>query len=133
TAQLASKNLDPSEKMVLGGMDGIRAYPQGEGFGDEGYLARLELRRLLPGLSDHVPGQVHLIGFVDSGHVTINKNPWYAGSNSENLRSAGVGVTWVDPGDFSVRMYYARKLGSQRAISAPDRSGRFWIQLIKYF
>lgn len=133
TAQLASKNLDPSEKMVLGGMDGIRGYPQGEGFGDEGYLARLELRRLLPGLSDHVPGQVHLIGFVDSGHVTINKNPWYAGSNSENISSAGVGVTWVDPGDFSVRMYYARRLGSQRAISAPDRSGRFWIQLIKYF
>ncbi len=133
TGQLASKNLDSSEKMVLGGMDGVRAYPQGEGFGDEGYLARLEARLLLAGLSGHVPGQVHLIGFVDSGHITINKHPWYTGPNSRTLSSVGVGLTWDDPGDFSVRTYYAHKLGSESAISAPDRSGRFWIQVIKYF
>jgi hemolysin activation/secretion protein len=133
TGQLASKNLDPSEKMVLGGMDGVRAYPQGEGFGDQGYQVSLEARLLLAGLSNHVPGQVHLIGFVDNGHVTINKHPWYAGFNSETVSSGGVGMTWDDPGDFSVRTYYATKLGSQRAISAPDRSGRFWIELIKYF
>ena len=133
TGQLASKNLDSSEKLVLGGMDGVRAYPQGEGFGDEGYLASLEARLLLAGLSDHVPGQVHLLGFVDTGHITINQHPWYAGSNSRTLSSVGVGATWDDPGDFSVRTYYARKLGSEGAISAPDRSGRFWIQVIKYF
>ena len=133
TGQLASKNLDPSEKLVLGGMDGIRAYPQGEGFGDAGYLASLEARLLLVGLSAHVPGQVHLLGFVDTGHITINESPWYAGSNSRTLSSVGVGATWEDPDDFSVRAYYAQKLGSERAISAPDRSGRFWIQLIKYF
>ena len=133
TGQLASKNLDPSEQMVLGGMGGIRAYPQGEGYGDHGYLASLEARLLLVGLSAHVPGQVHLLGFVDTGHITINENPWYAGSNSRTLSSVGVGATWEDPGDFSVRAYYARKLGSERAMSAPDRSGRFWIQLIKYF
>jgi hemolysin activation/secretion protein len=133
TGQWASTNLDPSEKMVLGGMDGVRAYPQGEGFGDEGYMASLEARLLLAGLSDHVPGQVHLLGFVDTGHVTIDKHPWFAGSNSRNLSSVGVGLTWDDPNDFSVRTYYARKLGNENAISAPDRSGRFWIQVIKYF
>jgi len=133
TGQLASKNLDPSEKLVLGGMDGIRAYPQGEGFGDEGYMASLEARLLLVGLSDHVPGQVHLLGFVDNGHVTINQHPWYVGSNSRTLSSVGVGATWDTPGDFSVRTYYAHKLGSESALSAPDRSGRFWIQGVKYF
>ena len=133
TGQWASTNLDPSEKMVLGGMDGVRAYPQGEGFGDEGYTASLEARLLLAGLSDQVPGQVHLLGFVDTGHVTIDKHPWFAGSNSRSLSSAGVGLTWDDPNDFSVRTYYAHKLGSENAISAPDRSGRFWIQVIKYF
>lgn len=133
TAQLASKNLDPSEKMVLGGMDGIRAYPQGEAFGDEGYLASLEARLLLAGLSERVPGQVHLLGFVDTGSVTINKNPWFAGDNDRSLSATGVGLTWVDPGNFAVRTYYARKLGSEDAISAPDKSGCFWIQAIKYF
>jgi hypothetical protein len=32
-----------------------------------------------------------------------------------------------------VRAYYARKLGGEAAQSAPDRSGRFWIQAVKYF
>ena len=133
TGQLATKNLDPSEKFVLGGMDGARAYPQGEGLGDEGYLVDLEARYLLAGLSEHVPGQVQLLGFVDTGHVTINKNPWYAGPNGRSLSSVGVGVSWSEPGNFLVRAYYARKLGSEPAISAPDKSGRFWIQAIKYF
>jgi hemolysin activation/secretion protein len=133
TGQLASKNLDPSEKMVLGGMDGARAYPQGEAFGDQGYLGSLEAALLLGGLSTHVPGQVHLLTFVDGGHITINKNPWNAGDNSRTLSSAGVGLTWDDPGNFAVRTYYARKLGSEDATSAPDRSGRFWIQAIKFF
>lgn len=133
TGQLASKNLDQSEKMVLGGMDGIRGYPQGEAFGDQGYLARLEASRLFAGLSNRVPGQVHLLAFVDGGHITINKNPWNAGDNSRTLSSGGVGLTWDDPGNFAVRTYYAHKLGGEDATSAPDKSGRFWIQAIKFF
>jgi hemolysin activation/secretion protein len=133
SGQVASKNLDPSEKMVLGGMDGVRGYPQGEAFGDQGYLATVEASLLLAGLSGHVPGQVHLLGFVDNGRVTINKNPWFIGDNTRTLSSAGVGLTWDDPGNFAVRTYYASKLGGEDALSAPDKSGRFWIQAIKYF
>ncbi|MET0893073.1 MAG: ShlB/FhaC/HecB family hemolysin secretion/activation protein, partial [Pseudoxanthomonas sp.] len=131
--QVASGNLDASEKLVLGGMDGVRAYPQGEGFGDEGFVATLEARLLLAGLSERVPGQVHVLGFVDGGRITADKDPWYAGSRDRDLSGAGVGLTWEEPGDFAVRTYYAGKLGSEDAISAPDRSGRFWIQAIKYF
>jgi hemolysin activation/secretion protein len=133
SGQLASKNLDPSEKLVLGGMDGIRAYPQGEAFGDEGYVANIEGRLLLTGVSARVPGDVHLLGFVDAGHVRINRNPWDASPNARDLTGAGVGVSWSDPGNFSVRALYAARLGSEEAMSAPDRSGRFWIQAIKYF
>ena len=35
--QFASKNLDISEKMGLGGMYAVRAYPVGEAYADEGY------------------------------------------------------------------------------------------------
>jgi hemolysin activation/secretion protein len=133
SGQLASKNLDPSEKFVLGGMDGVRAYPQGEGFGDEGYIASVEASLLLAGLSAHVPGEVHVLGFVDGGHITINKNPWFVGDNERTLGSYGVGMTWDAPGNFAVRTYYAWKLGNEDAISAPDKNGRFWIQAIKYF
>jgi hemolysin activation/secretion protein len=133
TGQLASKNLDPSEKMVLGGIDGIRAYPQGEGFGDQGYLVNLEARLLLAGLSGRVPGDVHLLGLVDAGRITIDKNPWFPGENTRTLSGTGVGITWAEPGNFAVRTYYARKLGNEPAISAPDKSGRFWIQAVKFF
>ena len=132
SGQGASKNLDPSEKMSLGGIDGVRAYPQGEGFGDQGYLVNLEARFLLP-KAESLPGNVQLIGFVDGGSITINKNPWVAGPNSTNLAAYGLGATWSEPGNFMVRTYYARKLGNVAATTAPDRSGRFWIQAVKYF
>ncbi|WP_228778520.1 MULTISPECIES: ShlB/FhaC/HecB family hemolysin secretion/activation protein [unclassified Polaromonas] len=130
--QLASKNLDSSEKMVLGGMDGVRAYPQGEAFGDQGYIITLEARLLLP-KPQSLPGQFHLIGFVDEGSATINKKPWAAGDNHRNLGAYGVGLTWAEPGNFAIRTYYARKLRDTAATSAPDKSGRFWIQAVKYF
>lgn len=131
--QIASRNLDPYEKIVLGGIDGVRAYPQGEGFGDEGLLLNLEARLLMPGLSERVPGQVHLVGFIDAGRITSNRDPWFAGSNDRTLSGAGVGAIWEMQGNFAVRTYYARKLGGEDAVSAPDKSGRFWIQAIKYF
>ena len=132
--QVASKNLDSSEKMGLGGMYGVRAYPQGEAFADEGYLINLEARMRLPRFSEKMPGEIELIGFVDTGRVTINKNPWTAaGSNRRTLSGAGVGFNWSDTNNFMVRAYYAAKLGDEAATSAPDESGRFWIQAVKYF
>ena len=131
--QVASKNLDVSEKMELGGMNAVRAYPEGEAYADEGYVVTLEARMKLPKLYEQMPGQMQLIGFVDTGSVTINKNPWFAGKNTRQLSAAGVGLTWADNNNFFVRAYYARKLGNEPAISAPDRSGRFWIQAVKYF
>jgi hemolysin activation/secretion protein len=130
--QLASKNLDVSEKMQLGGMNAVRAYPEGEAYADQGYVATVEARMDLPRW-DAVPGQMQLIGFVDAGRVTQNRNPWAAGDNHRTLSGAGVGVNWADPGNFLVRAFYAHKLGNSVATSSPDRSGRFWVQLVKYF
>jgi hemolysin activation/secretion protein len=133
SGQFASKNLDTSEKMELGGMYAVRAYPEGEAYADEGYLLNLEARLLLPKFSDAMPGQVQLIGFVDTGRVTTYKNPWVTGPNSRTLSGAGVGFNWSETNNFMVRAYYAWKLGNEKAISAPDKSGRFWIQVVKYF
>ena len=131
--QVASKNLDASEKMGLGGMYAVRAYPQGEAFADEGYVVNLEARMQLPKFSETLPGQLQLIGFIDTGTVTINKNPWAAGPNRRTLSGAGVGLNWTVSNSFVIKTYYARKLGNEVATSAPDSSGRFWIQAVKYF
>ena len=130
--QVASKNLDSSEDMELGGMYGVRAYPAGEAYGDQGYVLTLEARLRLP-TPVQLPGQVQLIGFVDTGSVTIHKNPWDAGDNRRTLSGAGVGLNWSETNNFLVRAFYARKLGNEAAESAPDKSGRFWIQAVKYF
>lgn len=131
--QFASKNLDISEKMELGGAYAVRAYPEGEAYADEGYVATVEARMLLPRMAAIPTGQTHLIGFIDTGSVTLNKNPWVAGTNSRTLSAAGVGLTWADYNNFVVKAYYAVKLGNGVATSAPDKSGRFWIQGVKYF
>jgi hemolysin activation/secretion protein len=131
--QVASKNLDSSEKMELGGMYAVRGYPEGEAYGDEGAVLNLELRYLLPRFSQNMPGQMHLIGFVDAGTITTHKDPWAPGSNTRNLSAAGLGFSWWANNDFLARAYYAWKLGDEEAISAPDKSGRFWVQLVKYF
>lgn len=133
TGQLASKNLDPSEKFVLGGMDGVRAYAQGEGVGDEGIIASVEARLLLARTSERIPGQLHLLGFADAGRITVNKDPWYPGDNHRNLSGAGVGLSWSEPGNWSVRTYYAWVIGDEISQSVPHESGRFWIQAVKYF
>ncbi|MBC7436193.1 MAG: ShlB/FhaC/HecB family hemolysin secretion/activation protein [Bdellovibrionales bacterium] len=133
SGQVASKNLDVSEKMSLGGMNAVRAYPEGEAYADEGVVVTLEGRMLLTGLSQRVPGQVQLVAFVDAGTAIRDKNQWAPGVNRRTLYGAGVGLNWSEPGDFLVRVSYARRLGSEPATSAPDKSGRFWIQGIKYF
>jgi hemolysin activation/secretion protein len=132
SGQFASKNLDLSEKMELGGMYAVRAYPEGEAYADQGVLVTLEARMDLPKFAT-LPGQMQLVAFVDAGQVTLNKDPWTAGDNRRTLKGAGVGVNWSDPGNFMVRASYARKLGHDVATSAPDKSGRFWLQLVKYF
>ena len=131
--QVASKNLDISEKMYLGGIDGVRAYPQGEAFGDEGYLATLEARYLLPQFSQQWVGQLQLVSFVDTGTVTLNENRWDNSDRTRTLSGAGVGINWFDFNNYSVKTYYAQKLGGEKATSAPDSSGRFWVQMVKYF
>lgn len=131
--QIASRNLDVSEKMELGGMHAVRAYPEGEAYADQGYVLSLEARLLLAPFSSRQRGQVQLLAFADSGTVKRDKDPWTSEANSRTLSGAGVGAVWSEAGNFMVRAYYARKLGSDMAMSAPDKSGRFWIQAVKYF
>ena len=145
SGQLASKNLDSSEKFILGGT-GVRAYPQGEGAGDEGMLLNLELRYSLRGLQG--PGDLQLLGFVDTGHVTLNKNTWTGWQpaslpnypDSYSLSGMGIGANYGKAGNFSLQTSYAWKLGNNpaRDVHGQDsdgtaKTGRFWLQAIKWF
>ena len=132
SGQAASKNLDVSEKMGIGGVGGVRAYPGGEAYGDQGYVLNLELRQNVTAFTS-LPGQLQVLAFADTGSVKLNRDAWSAGENRRTLSGAGVGVTWTGANALVLKAYYAHKLGNAKATSAPDAAGRFWLQAVKYF
>jgi hemolysin activation/secretion protein len=131
--QLAFDNLDSSEKMELGGAYGVRAYPEGEAYGDEGVIATAEARLMLNRWTGSMPGQLQLIAFVDAGQVNYAHNPWFAGPNRARRSGYGAGLNWFGPDNLIVRASYARHLGDQAATSAPDHGDRIWLQIVKLF
>jgi len=88
SGQWTTGNLDASEKFGLGGFLGVRAYPLGEGQGDTGWLAQLELRRNF--------GDFTLFALLDQGQVQTNASPWNADSGGgRDLAGAGLGARWL--------------------------------------
>lgn len=130
--QVASKNLDISEKMELGGAYGVRAYPESQIYGDEGYVATLEARLLLPPPTP-LPGRFQLFGFVDTGSASANKSPWFPGPNHETVNGGGAGLMWADNNNFLAKVTYAHTLGSAVGVPGPFASSRVWVQLVKFF
>ena len=123
--QLSDNNLNSAEKFWLGGAYGVRAYPQGEAAGDQGWLANLELRY------DLTPAW-QLSTFLDHGEVRLNKDTLDSGDNHRSLSGAGVGVNWSDYG-WRVSAVSAWKLGNDNPQSDVDRTPRAWVQLVRYF
>lgn len=88
SAQWAGKNLDSSQKFGLGGKNGVRAYPSGEGYGDQGAFVQAELRVAI--------GKFAPYAFYDIGRITVNHRSWAAGENSRQLAGAGTGMRYLD-------------------------------------
>ena len=116
--QKASRNLDSSEQLYLGGARRVRAYPSGEGAGDEGYLSSLELhyKTVLPG--------VMLRAYYDMGHVNLAADGRYGG---QTLKGWGIGVTYQHPDHYFMKLDYARRIGLTENASNDARSPqRIW-------
>ena len=118
SGQWASKNLDSSEKFLVGGIYAARSYPQGEGAGDEGWLGTVELRHQL-----HKSLQV--AAFFDAGKVDLNHNPYIAGLTDVDLRSLGFNLTG-GYGNILAKLTVAWHAGTDEATTAPDRDPRVW-------
>lgn len=130
SGQWASTNLDSSQKMVAGGPYTVRAYALGAVSGDTGYLGTAEYRRDLGAVWQ---GQLEGVLFVDSQHVTINKNPWVAGTNSATLSGVGMGLNWEESGGWSARLYVAAPVGPIPVLVGDTSSVRAWVQLDRRF
>lgn len=118
--QWAPKNLDPSEKLPLGGEGGVRAFASGDAPVDQGQLLSLELRRAL------APGWQATL-FTDLGHGRSNARGWTeaGGSATRRLAGAGLGLSWSPLPALSLHLQYAQRLG-QPGTAAGTGQGRWW-------
>ncbi|MES2356629.1 MAG: ShlB/FhaC/HecB family hemolysin secretion/activation protein, partial [Pseudomonadota bacterium] len=118
---MKNQNLNSSEKFSLGGIRGVRAYPEGEANGDEGGLFTIAWRS---NLAESVQGSL----FYDIGTVKINKTPFSTTDNHRTLSGGGIGldaylsrillktnIAWRDRGE---------------PTSGPDNKPRFWMEAI---
>ncbi|MGL4408233.1 MAG: ShlB/FhaC/HecB family hemolysin secretion/activation protein [Zoogloea sp.] len=125
-AQWAGKNLDSSEKLSLGGSQGVRAYPQGEAPVDDGWLANLEVRYRLN-------QDWQLAGFLDSAAGWLNHAPLASESNNyRTLSGMGLGASYAAPEGLNLNASLAWRTGN-RPTSDNDRSPRVWLSLQKHF
>ena len=139
TAQMALKNLDSSEKLTLGGPNGVRAYPVSEASGDQGQLLNADLRYTLP-LAAKL-GTFQLLGFYDTGHITLNKNRYpgdvnnATGRNDYWLQGAGLCLSYSYLARFSLRASWAHVIGDNPGQTTAgnnsdgqNSNNRYWLQ-----
>ncbi|UWZ78234.1 ShlB/FhaC/HecB family hemolysin secretion/activation protein [Geoalkalibacter halelectricus] len=117
SGQKSDSNLDSSEDFGVGGVYGVRAYPSGEGYGDQGILTQMELRYRIQRVSPYL--------FYDFGHVRINKFSEQT-DNHRRIDGAGVGLR-ADYRGFSTDIALAwRTRGGEPLSDSKDRDPRLW-------
>ncbi|MEA3437332.1 MAG: POTRA domain-containing protein [Thermodesulfobacteriota bacterium] len=142
--QVSSCNLDTSQKIIIGGPTGVRAYPVGEAAADEGNIMTFETRLDLPFMPSWLKTQ--LIGFYDAGYAVLHKDKWInsvttaTGRNRYWMQGAGSGINIGKQGLCRMQFSYALKIGNNpgRDASGNDTDGRsddgrFWLQGTVWF
>lgn len=120
SAQWSNKNLDSSEDFGLGGPYGVRAYPVGEGYGDEGWLGQLELR--------YPVGVFTPYAFYDIGRVKLNRSPWdETATNYRSVSGAGFGVRVQHKAWTADAVVAWKGHGGKAESDSKQRDPRFWV------
>ena len=141
-AQLASKNLDGSEMIYLGGTQGIRAYPTNEGGGSLGQILNLEVQNQIP----INQGSMIFAPFVDTGDIIVNKFNNFANALAENnygLSGTGFWLGYNNQdslGFYSLKFIFSRRIGPNpgQNPNGLDQNGtyilnRFWLSANQSF
>jgi hemolysin activation/secretion protein len=129
--QLPGANLDSSEKISLGGPNGVRAYPVGESSSDEAWIASLEWHysygtvgrgfTLIPSV------------FADYAFSRLEKNTTASG-NIRNLWGLGIGLTAYRPEKAQIGLSIAwRGTGDEPESTNDNDRFRLWLQAVFSF
>lgn len=140
--QMTSRNLDSSQKFLMGGPTGVRAYDIGDGSVDAGNVATAEVRSQWP-VPHFVPGNapaLTLAAFYDQGWGEQYRNNRTATGgrladhdNRFSLAGSGLYATVADAGNYALTLTWARRTGDADPVSGHDDHNRFWVSAVKTF
>lgn len=125
--QSASRNLDPYEKLSLGGPKAVRAYATGEVLVDDGWLASLELRYSLR-------PEATLSVFYDAARGDMyHRRRIFDPDLGRSLRGYGIGFSWSKPGNVSMNLSVAWRATGPGLTDGGDRNPRVYWSIQKAF
>lgn len=122
---LKDKNLNGSEDLSIGGVYGVKLYPDGELSAENGYVANIELKYQLPYIYN-ISNQIGV--FYDIGKVSMTNNASVTGFESRTLQDIGISY-YVNYKDFFMNFYAAYKVGGEDVTSESDYDDRYMISL----
>ncbi len=137
--QHTTHNLDTTEQLRLGGPDGVRAFPAGQGTGDLGAVASAELRLLPPrDWFGRAARSMVFSVFADAGYVRFRIHPRAATgpiptANQSRLGGVGAGFNWVQSSQYSVRLSVAKPVVGESSSDNKGRNLRFFVQAARIF
>lgn len=137
SGQMASQNLDSSQKFSLGGPQGVRAYPVYEATGDQGWLGTVEARY-------NITPEAQASLFYDMGWIQQFKSTSHLtellGPNTYYLKGWGAAISYNYNNWISAKFTVARRIGGNpgaNPITGADGDGtndtmRYWFNLVIY-
>jgi hemolysin activation/secretion protein len=128
SGQLASGNLDTGDQFGAAGPDGVRAFPQGEQFGDQGLLFTTELRHALP--LPRATGNWQGVVFYDQSTIWTAREPVVSGSdNRRTLGGVGAGLRWSYRQNWTARVDAAWRTQGGAPVVAGSHHPQIWASL----
>ncbi|WGE31055.1 POTRA domain-containing protein (plasmid) [Edwardsiella tarda] len=142
--QFADRNLDVSQKFLLGGPAGVRAYGVGDGAVDVGDVATAEVRSewALPAYRylGHAP-TLTVAAFYDQGWGSQSRNNVSATAgglplttqNHLTLAGAGLYATVADANNYALTVTYAQRTTGRDPVSGSQAGNQVWLSALKTF
>ena len=136
SAQIASQNLDSSEKFTLGGIGGVRAFPSGEASGDEGRKISFDLKYKPTSSYVDIFEQIQFGIFYDYGNIKQYRdllNISMTTPNKYSLKGWGAFLDMFSGSDYSIKLGVADsvsgnpgKTSSGNNSDGKDNTWRYW-------
>jgi hemolysin activation/secretion protein len=120
---LGNKNLDGSEDLSLGGINGVKLYPNSEESAENGYLFNTEFTYNLPSFYK-INSKVGI--FYEVGRIYMSQN--VSGQESRTLQDIGLSYYGTYK-NFFINSHLAYKVDSKNITSEDDYNAKFLCQV----